>query len=166
MGSVLVPVEVDRYAGARHPRRDEGEETAKVTLRHRFVLELHLAGHLPMKGSEEKPSIHELTDYSPAMIHRILASEGIVALRQQVMSYYDQEFETLFPDVIQAVREGLDATEMKDRLSAAKLWLKAHGRAAGSSSKEAGDINITAEDVVVQILNMAEGRRVEARSES
>jgi hypothetical protein len=154
----------DRYDQHRHLKRNEGNSGADVSLRHRFVLELHLAGHLPTKNKPGKASIHELTDYSPAMIHRILALPDVQALRQQIMYYYDQEFEALFPDVIEAVRDGLVVEAgTTSRLDAARLWLKAHGRSTPSPSG-GGNVNITAEDVVVQILNMANTRQEEVRS--
>jgi hypothetical protein len=71
------------------------------------------------------------------------------------MSYYDQEFEALFPDVIQAVREGLVSDDMSHRLDAAKTWLKAHGKFSGDA-KQVQQINLTAEDIVFNILNQRE----------
>ena len=162
MTSLMLSPTTDHYNQNRHLKRNEGGSGSDVSLRHRFVLELHLAGHLPTKNKPGKSSIHELTDYSPAMIHRILANPDVQALRQQIMYYYDQEFESLFPDVIEAVSDGLVTDDMSQRLSAAKLWLKAHGRAQPQA--QGGNVNITAEDVVVQILNMANTRQEEVRS--
>jgi len=153
VGSLMLSPGADRYQGQRNIKRGEGD--SEVPLRHRYVLELHLAG----KTSKE---IQQLTHYAYSTIYKILASDDIVTLRQQLMTYYDSTFELLFPDVIKAVREGLEATEMKDRLQAAKLWLKAHGRVAAPKEDKGDTYNITAEDVVFQILSMSEGRKVEA----
>lgn len=152
VASLMLSASPDAYQGRRHLKRSE---TRPVLPRHRFVLELHLAG----KSVQE---ICELSQYSPAMVYRILESEDVIALRQQIMSYYDQEFEALFPDVIQAVREGLVADDMSHRLDAAKTWLKAHGKFS-SESKPIQQFNLTAEDVVFNILNQ---RQDDSRSPS
>jgi len=144
----------EKFRGRRALKRSE---TRPVLPRHRFVLELHLAGHAVQRSLPGKPSICELTGYSPAMVYRILASEEIQALKQQVMRAYDQEFEALYPEVVQAIREGLaDGNDMQTRLAASKLWLKAHGKLQPDNQ---GQVNVTAEDVVIQILNQASEAR-------
>ena len=53
--------------------------------------------------------------------------------------------------MVQSIRDGLrDECDMQTRLAASKLWLKAHGK---MQPEQKGNMNITAEDVVVQILN-------------
>lgn len=142
VASLMLSSRPDSYQVRRHLKRSE---TRPVLPRHRFVLELHLAGR-------SVSEICELSSYSPAMVYRILESEDVISLRQQIMSFYDQEFETLFPDVIQAVKDGLLSEDMSHRLDAAKTWLKAHGKFSGDT-KQVQQINLTAEDIVFNILN-------------
>lgn len=116
-----------------------------VPHRWRYVLELHLAG---TKVAE----ISELTGYAPPTIYRILNEDDIVILKQQIMRHYDSEFETLFPEVIRAIKNGL--ADPEKYLEAAKVWLKAHGKLDSNRDLNARQtINVTAEDVVFQILN-------------
>lgn len=147
--SLMTSQSEERYSGRR---RLKCSDVHPLKARHRFVLELHLAGHQVGQSTVEKPSISELSGFAPATVYAILKRDDIHALRQQIMRLYDLEFEALFPDVIQTIREGMEpGKEMKDRIAASKLWLKAHGRpgaAVGGST-----INVTAEDVVFQILN-------------
>jgi len=134
----------DKYNQARVPTR---KEVNPVSHRHRMVLDLHLSGH-------QVKEIQDLTGYAESTIYDILSQEEVVALRQQIMHVYDKEFEMLFPKVIQSIRMGLEPTkDIKDQLSAAKLWLKAHGKGGVKIEKGGDTYNLTAEDVVFQILN-------------
>jgi len=134
----------DRFNQARVPTR---KEVNPVSHRYRMVLDLHLSGH---KVNE----IQELTGYAESTIYDILSKDEVVALRQQIMNVYDKEFEMLFPQVIQSIRLGLNPSQdLKDQLSAAKLWLKAHGKGGVKVEKGGDTYNLTAEDVVFQILN-------------
>jgi len=140
----------ERYNRKRHLRCNE---TKPVIARHRFVLELHLAGHRIKKSLPGKPSIEELTGYSAVYISSILRSPKVQALKQQIMSLYDEEFKMLYPKVVKSIQDGLsDACDMPTRLSASKLWLKAHGKLQKDDTQNTG-MNVTAEDVVIQILN-------------
>lgn len=151
MNSLLVSKSPDQYQGRRHLKRSE---TRPVLPRHLFVLELHLAGHEAARSKPDKPSIQELTDYSPAMIYRILADEQIVAMKQQVMAYYDSEFEALYPKVVHKIREALESSTPATYMDGAKTWLKAHGKLDNKERK--GDTyNLTAEDIAINILNQA-----------
>jgi hypothetical protein len=107
----------------------------------RQVLELHLARLKPKE-------IQEQTGYSPAMMYRILKDDRVIHLKQQIMQYYDSRFQDLLPSVVDAIEKGLDSPDKY--LEAAKVYLKEFG----SESKKQGDttINITAEDVALQIL--------------
>lgn len=128
-------------------------EHRPVSPRWKYVLELSLAGASPAR-------IQELTGYSPSMMYRILADPRIVAVKQQMMRYYDDEFERLYPKVIQAVRENLDHDDPKVRNDAAKTWLKAHGKFTPDQSSN--QVNVTAEEVVFQILNQQDHARQDA----
>lgn len=148
----------ERYKARKHIKKSETEAGVEVSLRHRFVLELHLAGHKPTRSLPGKPSIQELTDYGESTIYKILASPGVQTLKQQVMNYYNQEFEALYPDVIEAVQRGLESGDKY--IDAAKLWLSYNrGKPAGEGN--GNQINFTAEDMVVQILQMAGDRKKE-----
>lgn len=148
-GSLLVSGTPDSFQSRRHLKRSD---TRPVLPRHRFVLELHLAGRSVRE-------ISSLSGYSIPTVYHVLESEDVLALRQQIMSYYDKEFETLFPDVIRAVRDGLVSTDISERLDAAKTWLKAHGKFSNEQSAgQVTNVNLTAEDIVFNILNQREAQ--------
>ena len=142
MESLLQSSTPDRYQMRRHVTR---KETDPVTHRHQFVLALHLAGR---RVSE----IEELTGYRPATIYHILSEPNVISLRQQLLNHTAKEFEALFEKTVNAIRDGLGSADMKIALEAADKWLKAHGKYMKS---EGTQINVTAEDIVFNILNQA-----------
>jgi len=112
---------------------------------------------LPLKQPVKevsKESIKELTGYSPSFIHKILRNEDVQYLRQQIMEYYDNEFQALYPKVIEAVRRGLDSDDKY--LEAAKTYLREFGSGTKKNPLDGASINFTAEDMVFQILNQRE----------
>lgn len=126
----------------RFHRPSKKNDYQPVPLRWMHVLHLHLAGRTI-------PEIKRLTGYSVGMIYRILGDEKVQHVRQQLLEHTQREFEALFADVVQVVREGLEDPDPRIRLEATNQWLKAHGKfREGSVNIE----NITAEDVVFQIL--------------
>jgi len=140
MQSLLESTQPDRYAVRRHLRRDE---KAPVSHRHQYVLALHLAG-------KKVGEIEQITKYRPATIYAILSSPNVLALRQQLLHHTSKEFEALFPQVVDAIREALQSPDLKIALEGSDKWLKAHGKYAKS---EGTQVQITAEDVVFNILN-------------
>ena len=114
-----------------------------IPLRWRRVLEMHLAGYSAI-------TIAENTGYTKYSIYRILDHPNVQSVRQQMMDYMQKEFEGLFEDTVQAVRTGLKDPDPKVRLQAATLWLKSHGKF--QDIKITNQVNLTAEDVVLQIL--------------
>ena len=158
----------DRYQAARPVTK---RDVKGIPARWRFVLELHLAGHqvtrdtVTQKVDEEgiltnvvqKHSIQELTGYAPSTIYKILSSAEVEEMKQQVMKYYDSEFETLYPEVVDAVRRGLKSGDKY--LDAAKLYLKAFGKGGKSKDGSGTTLNLTAEDVVFNILNQPAGSK-------
>jgi len=118
-------------------------EHRSIPHRYYFVLSLHLAG----KTLEE---ISELSGYQPNTICAILAKEEVIAVRQQLLRATSDEFEALFSEVVGVIRDCLKSKDERVQLEAAEKWFKAHGKYTPTS---AGGLNITAEDVVVQILN-------------
>ena len=159
--SLMISDTPDNFRVRRNIKKKDTDCNGTVIPRHRMVLELHMAGHSINETVGDKPSICELSGYTVPSVYRILASKEVNGLRQQIMRVYDQEFESIFPDIIQVVKDGIKPQEeIKDRMTAAKLWLKAHGRSNGSGSGSGSGsnsvINVTAEDVVFQILNRGE----------
>jgi hypothetical protein len=112
-----------------------------IPLRWKYVLDLHLSG-MSIKD------IALTTGYSLNSIYRILDSEGIQHVRQQILDSTQQEFQALFRKVVDSVREDLDSYDPKVRVEARRDWLRAHGKV-----KESGGNQFTAEDMVVQIMN-------------
>ena len=126
----------------------------KVSLRWRRVLDLHFAG----KTREE---IMDITGYSYIRISQILNEPRMVELRQQVMKYYDQDFEALYPRVVQSIREGLVDPEPGVQTDARRDWLKAHGKFQPAVKEGGGNVNMSAEKIIFQILNQAKAERRE-----
>lgn len=140
MESLLQSTTPDRYQMMRKLTR---KETDPVSHRWQYVLALHLAGK---KVSE----IEQLTGYKPPTIYRILSEPNTVALRQQLLNHVSKEFEALFPQVVDTIRDALRSPDLKIALEGADKWLKAHGKYAKS---EGTTVQLTAEDIVVNILN-------------
>jgi hypothetical protein len=109
-----------------------------------FVVQLHLAGHKIAK-------IAEATGYTENSVYRILNHEDVNAVRQQLLDSTQKEFEALFPKVVDAIGEGLDDPDPKVRAIYTSQWLKANGKF--TDNKTIINNNITAEDVVTNILN-------------
>lgn len=120
-----------------------------LSFRQREVIELSLT--LP------PPEVAELTGYSLSGVHRILNTDEAIAHKQQIFDLYDDTFKALYPKAIEAIKKGLESSDEKVKLSAAQVWLKAHGKFVPDNGN--GDTNITAEQVVVQILNEARGKQ-------
>ena len=141
------------------PQRRPGGELRKLKVRpkHRFVLELHLTGYSVQdkvkKDGSVEPGICTLTGYTPQTVYGILNSEAVNSLRQQINLHLDKEFDAQYQKVIKAVSDALDESKPDaTRLQGARLWGEFHKR----FNKDVGtpqQFNITAEDVVFQIMN-------------
>lgn len=142
MSSLLLPVEGD--SSYRFHRPTTKKDYRPVPVRWQVVLSLHLAG----KTCKE---ITELTGYSQAMVYRILDNKDVQYIRQQLMDQTQMEFEALFSKVTKNIREQLESKDEVVRLAAQNQWFKANGRFTPKQSKVAD--TITAEDIVIQILN-------------
>jgi hypothetical protein len=121
----------------KHPKGNGG-----IKHKHYEILALHLSGRTAQE-------ISKLVGYSPVSIYNILKREDIIVLRQQILDGIGDEFEVLFADVVNTIRELLNSSKEAIRLEACEKWLKAHNK----FGKEKNTINVTAEDVVFQILN-------------
>ena len=141
MPSLMTSPTADKYQQARTVQAKDIEPIPHTW---RLVLELHLARLKPKE-------IQEQTGYSSAMMYRILKDPRVVQMKQQIMEYYDDRFKDMLPQVIDAIEKGLDSPDKY--LEAAKVYLKEFG----SESKKDGGItvNVTAEDVALQILQGA-----------
>lgn len=115
-----------------------------VPLRWQTVLAYHLAGK---KASE----ITQLTGYSSAMIYRILSNKDVQSMRQQMLASTQQEFEAMFSQIVDTIKDALSNDDMQVRLTATNQWLKANGKFAPSKVDQG--VHITAEDVVLNLLN-------------
>jgi len=132
-------------------RRKKQIDVTPIPYRWRYVLELHLAGRRPAE-------IQEITGYSQPMMYRILSDPRMIAEKQQIMKYYNSEFEALYSKVINVVRDNLECADPKVQNDAAKIWLKSHGRFQ-ADREQSNDTNISAEKIVFQILNQAKEDR-------
>jgi hypothetical protein len=112
--------------------------------RHYYVLALHLKG---LNYDE----ISELSGYAISTIASILKTDAVIQVRQQLLAATQDEFEALFSKVVASIREALDYGDLDQKLAASEKWLKAHGKY--SSTNQGLQVNLTAEDIVVQILN-------------
>ena len=142
MESLLTSRSPDRFQARRSLKRSDHNP---IDPKYFYIMSLRMAGH-PVT------EISELTGLSTPRIYAVLNDERCVQIRQQILSHTQDEFENLFEKVVKAVKEGLDNGDIGTKLEASKIWLKAHGK----YTREDSSINVTAEDVVIQILNMRE----------
>lgn len=122
----------------------KGRIALPIPMRWLAVVQMHLAGH-------KINAIALATGYTENSIYRILNHEDANAVRQQILDTTQKEFEALFPKVVEAVRTGLEEADPKVRAIYTNQWLRANGKL--SDSKATIVNNITAEDVVQNILN-------------
>lgn len=145
--SLLLSKTLDKYNGSRHIKRSE---VNPVLPRWQFVISLHLSG----KSAQE---ISELSGYSTTTIYSILSHPDSIQLRQQIMNGTSQEFEALFEKVVEVIKTSLKSDDERIRLEAAEKWLKAHGKY--QPTQTAPQMQITAEDIVINILNQSKQER-------
>jgi hypothetical protein len=106
-----------------------------------YVLSLHLSGYTA-------EAISDLTGYNTSYISVLLKKDRVLALRQQMLSSLDDEFQALYSSVVSVIRNGLLDNDPKVRLEAAEKWMKAHGKYKHDGEKK----ELSAEDVVNNIL--------------
>ena len=138
MNALTVSSGPDCYSRNRPVKKSDYEP---LPLKWKVVLDYRLAG-------KKVREIRALTGLSIPRIYHILADERTLQAKQFLLEQTQEEFSALFEKVVDAVRLNLEDPEKQ--LEAASLWLKANGkfREGGSTT-----VNITAEDVVMQILN-------------
>jgi hypothetical protein len=133
-----------------HGRKFRKSENRPIPHKWYKVLSMHMAGKTAKDIAEE-------LNYSLSSIYRILDHEDVLIVRQQMLKYYDQEFEALFPEVIRAIREGLLSQDKY--LEAASLWGRMAGKGAVKSQQQ-GPM-ISAENVALVILQKAQQKQEE-----
>lgn len=126
----------------RKPRRND-----LVPIPHKWfeVLAMHLAG----KPTRE---IVEETGYTSASVYRIMNSPRTQAVRQQLLSSYQDEYEALFGKIINNIRVQLDSDDIKVQQTAQQQWLNSEKKFR--SLKLAQVPGESAEDVVARMLNV------------
>lgn len=140
------PILMDALTQSQQPfiTKRSTNQYEPIPLAWRRVVELHLQGL-------SNAQIAALTDYTVNSVYRILHHKDVIQVRQQLLDGVQQEFEALFSKTVNVIRNGLDDADPNVNLSAADKWLKANGKYKGDKGTVIN--NITAEDVVMQILN-------------
>ena len=124
------------------PRRGPKGNGGMVWARHQFVIGLACAGY-------DVQEIRDLSGYGIGTIYQILNSEEAKSQLKQLMAVYDDQFKRLYPKVVKSINEGLDYPDMDIKHKNAALWLKYNK----GLEKQPSSIHVTAEDVVMNILN-------------
>jgi hypothetical protein len=142
MESVLTSSTPDRYQARRHLKLTD---RTPIPLRYHNVLALHLAG-------KSVAMICEETGYKSPTVYKILQDERVVQIRQQLLDHVQTEFEALYPAVVNSLRKDLLSEQPERENRARDQWLRASGKYQNNTTNIT---NVTAEDVVFQILNQS-----------
>lgn len=142
MESILTSAVPDRYNARRHLKLSDN---TPIPLRYHNVLALHLAG-------KSVAMICEETGYKPPTVYRILQDQRVTQIRQQLLDHTQKEFEALYPVVVESIRKDLLSNQPDRENRARDQWLRASGKYQNNTTNIT---NVTAEDVVLQILNQA-----------
>lgn len=129
----------------RNKRKLRRDELVPIPMRWNKVVSMHLAG-VPTRD------ICEETGYSMGNIYQILKNPRVQAVRQQMLSVYQDEFEALFPKVTQNIRSQLDSKDIKTQQVAQDQWFKAEKKF--SPKRNQSGVAETAEDMVAKLLNV------------
>ena len=141
MESILTSKTPDRYQGRRHLKCTD---KTPIPLRYHKVLALHLAGKTVKDICLE-------TNYKESTIYNILSDSRVAHIRQQLLNHTQTEFEALYGKVVETLRGDLFSGQPEREHKAREQWFKASGKY--TPDKTTGDITITAEDIVFNILN-------------
>lgn len=144
MDSILLSQTPDHYQQRRRVTR---RDLTPVPHRYFKVLALHLAGQSCKQICEE-------TGYKSPTVYRILQDERVLALRQQLLAQTQQEFEALFPTVVQGLRDNLTSANADVKQHAIDSWVRAYEKLMPNQGEAKA---VTAEDVVFHILNQGDG---------
>ncbi len=147
MDSILVSKTPDRYQGRRHLKLTDHRP---IPPKYYKVLALHLAG----KSCKD---ICTQTGYKDSTVYGILADERVVQIRQQLLKETEKEFEALYPKAVDNLRLSMNSEDPQTYLKGTDMYLRASGKYSGEVQKQT--INVTAEDVVFQILNQNQSQQ-------
>jgi hypothetical protein len=150
MQSILTSQTPDRYNQRRHLKLTDN---TPIPLKYHNVLALHLAG-------KKVQEISEMTGYKLPTIYKILKDERVCQIRQQLLAVTQTEFEALYGRVVDTLRGDLFSGTPEREHKAREQWLRASGKYKSESDKQV--INVTAEDVVFQILNQKSDEVIDA----
>lgn len=129
----------------RNKKKVRRNELIPIPHKWNKVLGMHLAG-IPTRD------ICKETGYCQGNVYAILKNPRVQAVRQQMLSLYQDEFEALFGTVTQNLREQLAATDVKTQQVAQEQWLKAEKKFNGKRSQST--TTESAEDMVAKLLNV------------
>lgn len=137
--------------GRQLVQRDE--HVPKVlAARHMQVLALRLAGHHVFLSTPERPSIEIITGYSRGTIYGILGRDDVRAMHKELLKGYETDFQTNQILVHELIERGLEGEPLNNvQMDLIKEVLKY--TKLKPSTETSGNINISAEDVVFNILN-------------
>jgi len=136
------PTSDPTYQVNRRKRRND-----IVPIPHKWfeVLSMHLAG-------KKRDEILEETGYSIGTYYRIMQNPRVIAVRQQLLKMYQDDFEALFSKVINNLHKQLDSEDMKTAQTAQAQWLRTakEHKIVSTRLKEED----SAEDLVANMLNI------------
>lgn len=144
MEAITLSANGDSLSGEHLPAR-------KVRAEHRIPHRWYIVMVLHLKGAPHA-QIAEVTGYNPTTISIIIHHPRMVAVRQQLMRELNDDFEAQYFKVIDRINDALNNQDPNVYLKGADMWLKAHGKYDHSKQANNQVVNITAEDVVMQIL--------------
>jgi len=128
--------------GLYHKRPPKGH-LMTIPLRWHTVLALHL-------GGASVKEVAKMTGYSQATCYCILRRPEVQLVRQRMMEDVQQEFEALWPKVVDNIRVQLSDADPQIQLAAQQQWLKASGKFQPVNEKVGKEA--TAEEVVARLL--------------
>lgn len=96
--------------------------------------------------------IAQQVGYTPVRVSQILGDPLARRTMEIMFEDLDRDFQAMYTDVLQVIRDGLQDKDINVRLQAAEKWLKAHGKAGGTSRAEESDKSLTAEDIIAKLL--------------
>lgn len=140
MDSVFTSGTPDRYQARRHLKLTD---KTPIPLKYHNVLALHLAGKTVQTICDE-------TGYKSPTVYKILKDPRVCQVRQQLLEHTQTEFEALYPLVVDSIRKDLLSAQPERENRARDQWLRASGKYQADHTTQ--NINVTAEDVVFQIL--------------
>lgn len=119
---------------------------AKMAHRDYKILAMHLAGY-------KQKDIAEQLGLGIVTVSRVLNSDRVLRLRQQILQTYELEFELQMPGVLELLRTKMDSEDEAVQLRAIDMYLKMFGKY--KPKDQSATLNLTAEDVVFNILNQS-----------